>query len=69
MIEVNKRVGLKIRECRERYGWSQEQLALEANLHRAYVGQIERAEKNLGLKNLDKIARALDIPIEYLVKK
>ena len=69
MSEVNKRVGLKIRECRAKYGWSQEQLALEADLHRAYVGQIERGEKNMGLKNLEKIAKAFDIPIEYLVKK
>ena len=62
-------LGYRIRECRQEYGWSQEQLALQAELHRAYVGQIERAEKNVGLKNLAKIAEALDVPIEYLVKK
>ncbi len=49
-------------------GWSQEQLAFEADLHRAYIGQIERGEKNIGLMNLEKIAKALTIKPEVLLK-
>jgi len=67
MTEINKKVGLKIKAYREKKGWSQEQLALEANLHRAYIGQIERGEKNIGLKNLEKIAIALKIKIKELL--
>ena len=39
-------------------------LALKTGLHRAYIGQIERGEKNIGLKNLQKIAQALEINIK-----
>lgn len=69
MAEINKRIGLNIRKYRGKKGWSQEQLALEANLHRAYIGQIERGEKNIGLINIEKIAKALSIHIEDLFKK
>jgi transcriptional regulator with XRE-family HTH domain len=67
MAEINKRVGLNIRKYREKKGWSQEQLAFEADLHRAYIGQIERGEKNIGLINLQKIADALKIQIQKLL--
>lgn len=67
MAEINKKVGINIRKFREKKGWSQEQLALEANLHRAYIGQIERGEKNIGLINLQRIANALKIKIQMLL--
>jgi len=59
MPEINKKVGQNIRKYREKKNWTQEQLAFEANLHRAYIGHIERGEKNIGLKNLEKIAKTL----------
>jgi transcriptional regulator with XRE-family HTH domain len=65
--EINKKVGLNIRKYRVKKDWSQEQLAFEADLHRAYIGQIERGEKNIGLVNLEKIAKALDIGISKLL--
>lgn len=68
MAEINKQVGLKIRECREKKNWTQEQLAFEADLHRAYIGQIERGEKNIGLINLEKIAKALDLKVKELLR-
>jgi transcriptional regulator with XRE-family HTH domain len=61
MSNINKEVGFKIREIRLERGLSQEKLATLADLHRAYIGQNERLEKNIGLKNLEKIARALKI--------
>lgn len=67
MAEINKRVGINIRSFREKKGWSQEELAFEADLHRAYIGQIERGEKNVGLVNLEKIAAALKISIKNLL--
>lgn len=66
MAEINKKVGNNIKLSRKRRGWSQEQLALEADLHRAYIGQIERGEKNIGLQNLKKIAEALNIDVKKL---
>jgi len=68
MAEINKRVGINIRKMREKKSLSQEKLAFEASLHRAYIGQIERAEKNIGLKNLEIIAKALNVNISELLK-
>jgi transcriptional regulator with XRE-family HTH domain len=64
---INEEVGFNIRRIREQRDLSQEELADLAGLHRAYVGQIERGEKNIGLKNLEKIAKALNISIKVLL--
>ena len=66
MEDICARVGFSIRELREKKNLSQEQLANLADLHRAYVGQIERGEKNIGLRNLEKIAKALKVSIKDL---
>jgi transcriptional regulator with XRE-family HTH domain len=68
MAEINLRAGCNIQRFRKNKGWTQEQLAFEADLHRAYIGQIERGEKNIGLQNLQKIAKALNISTYKLVK-
>jgi predicted transcriptional regulator len=67
MANINKTVGLNIRRMREEEGISQDKLAGLADLHRAYIGQIERGEKNIGLKNLEKIAMALGVELEKLL--
>lgn len=46
---------------RTRRGWSQEELAEKAGLHRNYIGAIERAEVNFGIENIAKLALALQI--------
>lgn len=58
--------GDKIRKFRKEKGLSQEQLAFKANLHRTYIGMIERAEKNITLINIEKIANALEVEISQL---
>lgn len=69
MAEINKEVGKRIRQHREKQGITQEALAFDADLHRAYIGQIERGEKNIGLINLQKIANALGIKMSKLIEK
>ena len=64
---INEEVGFNIRRIREEHDLTQEELADLAGLHRAYVGQIERGEKNIGLKNLEKIAKALNVSIKVLL--
>jgi transcriptional regulator with XRE-family HTH domain len=65
--DIIMRIGLNITIIREQRGLTQEKLAEIAGLHRAYIGQIERGEKNIGLRNLEKIAKALDVDIRVLV--
>lgn len=67
MEDIVKQVGFNIRSIREERGISQEKLAGLADLHRAYIGQIERGEKNIGLKNLEKIATALGVETKELL--
>ncbi len=58
--------GKKIREARAERGLSQEALADIANVHRTYIGMVERAEKNITLLNIQKLAKALKINIREL---
>jgi transcriptional regulator with XRE-family HTH domain len=67
MSDIVKDVGFRIRELREERGLTQEKLAALADLHRAYVGQVERGEKSVGLRNLQRIARALGVRIQDLL--
>ena len=67
MASINTEVGFNIRRIREDKGLSQEKLAALADLHRAYIGQIERGEKNIGIKNLEKIAKALKVNTKDLL--
>jgi len=50
-----------VRRIREGLDISQEKLAEMANLHRTYIGSIERAERNVSLLNVERIARALKV--------
>lgn len=54
-------VGKRIRQLRLERGLSQEMLAATADLDRSYMGQVERGEKNITLKNVFKIADALEV--------
>lgn len=58
--------GERVREIRKDKNLSQEELAFKADLHRTYIGMIERAEKNVTLLNIDKIAKALEVNINTL---
>ena len=49
--EILIQFGIKVREYRKKKGLSQEELAFKADLHRTYIGMIERAEKNITLLN------------------
>ena len=53
--------GRNVQKYRKEQRLSQEKLAEYAGLHRTYIGMIERAEKNITLVNIEKIAKALNI--------
>ena len=62
----NYSVGKRIREIRLKKHFSQEQIALRAGITPAYLGQIEREEKNPTVKLVEKISNALDISLSEL---
>jgi transcriptional regulator with XRE-family HTH domain len=61
-----KKFGNRIRDERIKRGLSQERLGELAKVHRTYVGMIERAEKNITLTNIEKLAKALNLDIRQL---
>ena len=63
-----QKFGKRVREERGKQGLSQEQLAELAGVHRTYIGMIERAEKNITLENIEKIANALKVKPEELLR-
>lgn len=66
--EILIKFGERVRQLRKQNDISQEELANRADLHRTYIGMIERAEKNITLLNIEKIAIALDVSISDLLK-
>lgn len=66
--EILIKFGQKVREHRFHLGLSQEELAARAGVHRTYVGMIERAEKNITLSNIEKIAKALRLSLSEITK-
>ena len=61
-------LGEALRSRRIKAGYSQEGFADEVGLHRTYIGAVERGERNITVKNLVKIADALDISPSLLLK-
>jgi transcriptional regulator with XRE-family HTH domain len=59
--------GKRVREERLKRTLSQEQLAELANVHRTYIGMIERGEKNISLLSIERISKALKIAITELL--
>jgi transcriptional regulator with XRE-family HTH domain len=60
--------GNKVRSEREKRGYSQETFAELVGVHRTYIGMIERAEKNITLRSIEKIAKALNLSVSKLLK-
>ncbi len=67
-LSILQLFGKNVQQRRLAIHLSQEQLAEKAGLHRTYIGMIERAEKNITLKNIEKIANALQVSISSLVE-
>ena len=68
MPDIQKKFGDKLRELRRQKGLSQEDLALKSGLHRTYISDIERGSRNLSLKNIEKIAKALGLATKSLLE-
>ena len=60
MQNIEKKIGKKKKKIRLSKNLTQEQLAELSNLHRTYIGSVERGERNITVKNLNKILVAMD---------
>lgn len=69
MPGILRTIGNNLRAFRKRLGVSQEQLAELAELHRTYIGAVERGEKNISAKNLERIASVLGVEPYLLLKE
>lgn len=56
-----------MRRLRKKYGYSQENLAELCELHRTYIGSVERRERNISLDSLESIAKALRVSVSELL--
>ncbi|MDD2458317.1 MAG: helix-turn-helix transcriptional regulator [Eubacteriales bacterium] len=56
-----------LKRVRAERGYSQEKLAEIVDLHRTYISGIERGTRNVSLRNIEKIAQALDLPVVELL--
>jgi transcriptional regulator with XRE-family HTH domain len=60
-------LGKRVHDLRAAKGWSQEEFAHISGLHRTYIGQIERGEKNISFGNLSKISGVLGVTLSELL--
>lgn len=67
-MDVRKKFGKRLRTLREERGWSQEEFADRAGLHRTYVSAVERGVRNPTLSVLERLAKALGVPLSRLVE-
>lgn len=65
--KYRKILGENIRTHRRNMGWSQEKLAEKADLHRNYIGDVERGEENVSVDALMRIATVLKVTLSDLV--
>lgn len=66
-MDVRKKFGKRLRALREERGWSQEEFADRAGLHRTYVSAVERGVRNPTLSVLERLAKALGIKLSELL--
>lgn len=68
IMNIQAQFGERVRQLRKQKKFSQEELAQETGLHRTYISDIERGNRNVSLENIKKIADALDVQLNYLLK-
>lgn len=64
--EINIKFGKRIASLRTQIGLSQEKFAERCNMHRTYIGAVERGEKSPTLITVEKFAKALNVKITDL---
>jgi len=68
-MELNEKFGHIVRTLRQNKNWSQEYFAGIAEIDRTYLQSIEKGKRNITIKTLEKISKALEIKMSDLIKK
>ena len=66
--ELQRRLGERVRELRQKRGWTQDVFADKSGFHRAQIGAFERGEMNLTLASLLLLAQTLRVKVVDLFK-
>jgi transcriptional regulator with XRE-family HTH domain len=67
-MNIEKKFGLKIKYLRNELSISQEELAHRSELHRTYLSSVELGKRNISIRNIEKLANALEVSIIELFK-
>lgn len=67
--KIRVRFGKTLRRLRKNQGVSQEVFAAKCDLHRTYISDIERGERNVSLENIEKIAAVLNVQVSELFRE
>lgn len=68
MLYLRQLFASNLKKIRTQIGLSQEDLADKCKLHRTYISDIERAQRNISIDNIEKIALALGVPASRLLE-
>ncbi|MGV8856891.1 MAG: helix-turn-helix domain-containing protein [Devosia sp.] len=60
--------GRNVRQARKEKGWTQEQLAFEAGVKRAYLSEVENGQRNVSLDVVERLAIALEVGADMLIR-
>ena len=66
-MDIRQRLAQNLRRLRQAKGWSQEQFAFEADIHRTYISDLERAARNPTITVVDKLALCLGVKLGELL--
>ena len=69
MNDISEKFGKKVKEIRLKKNMTQAELAKVLGVHPTYISSIERGTRNMALKNIERLAQALHVSIEELIKK
>lgn len=67
-MDIRKRLGSNLKRLRNEQGWSQEEFADRAGIHRTYVSDIERAARNPTITIVEKLAKPLKVSASALLE-
>ena len=67
-VDICARLGKNLRELRLAKGWSQEEFAHQARIHRTYISDLERGARNPTIKILEQLAAALSVTASKLLE-